>query len=315
MKKIVVVGSSNTDLVMRVPEIPRPGETLLGSDFQTFQGGKGANQAVAAARGGGDVVFIASVGNDSYGAESIKGYKLDNINTENIKICKNAPSGIALITISDKGENAISVASGANAELKPEDLDEAEEAFDEAEYMLVQLETPMETVRKAVEICAELETKVILNPAPAADLPKEIISGIDIITPNETEAERLTGVKVLTERDAKKAAGILHKRGIKTVILTLGAHGAYVSDLLTGVSKIVPGFKVKAKDTTAAGDVFNGQLAVAMAEGLSLEDAIRQAHAAAALSVQKLGAQSSIPRREETDYFLEEQNKSHKHIG
>jgi ribokinase len=310
MKKILVVGSSNTDLIIKVPEIPRPGETLLGGEFQTFQGGKGANQAVAAARGGGDVVFIASVGNDNYGTDSIKGYKLDNINTENIKICKNIPSGIAMITIAESGENAIAVASGANAELKPEDLDEAEEAFHEAEYMLVQLETPLDTVQKAVEICAEFETKVILNPAPATELPDEIISRIDIITPNETEAERLTGVKVQDEKDARKASEELHNRGINTVIITLGSQGAFLSDRITGVSKTVPGFKVGATDTTAAGDVFNGQLAVALAEGLSLEDAIRQAHAAAALSVQKLGAQSSIPRREETDYFLEEQLKT-----
>jgi len=306
MEKILVVGSSNTDLIIKVSEIPRPGETLLGGEFNTFPGGKGANQAVAAARGGGDVVFIASVGNDSYGDESVKGYKLDNINTENIKICKNIPSGIAMITISDSGENAITVASGANAELKPEDLDEAEEAFDEAEYMLVQLETPLDTVQKAVDLCSEFETKVILNPAPAADLPDEIISKIDIITPNEIEAERLTGVEVKDENDARKAAESLHKRGINTVIITLGSGGAYVSDKNAGVVQRVPGFEVEAVDTTAAGDVFNGQLAVALAEGLSLEDAIRLAHAAAALSVQKLGAQSSIPRREETDYFLEE---------
>lgn len=310
MKKILVVGSSNTDLIIKVPEIPRPGETLIGGEFQTFQGGKGANQAVAAARGGGDVVFIASVGNDNYAADSIKGYKLDNINTENIKICKNSPSGIAMITIADSGENAITVASGANAELKPEDLDEAEEAFHEADYMLVQLETPLDTVQKAVEICAEFETKVILNPAPATELPDVIISKIDIITPNEREAERLTGVVVKEEEDASKAAEVLHKRGIDTVIITLGSQGAFLSDRITGVSKTVPGFKVEATDTTAAGDVFNGQLAVALAEGLALEDAIRQAHAAAALSVQKLGAQSSIPRREETDYFLEEQTKT-----
>ena len=310
MEKILVVGSSNTDLIIKVPEIPRPGETVIGGDFQTFQGGKGANQAVAAARGGGDVVFIASVGNDNYGAESIKGYKLDNINTEDIKICKKHPSGIAMITISDTGENAIAVASGANAELKPEDLDEAEEAFHEAEYMLVQLETPLDTVQKAIEMCAEFDTKVILNPAPAAQLHDDIMPRIDIITPNESEAEKLTGVVVKEEQDASRAAEVLHKRGINTVIITLGSQGAFLSDRITGVSKTVAGFKVETIDTTAAGDVFNGQLAVSLAEGLALEDAIRQAHAAAALSVKKLGAQSSIPRREETDYFLEEQLKT-----
>jgi len=309
MKKILVVGSSNTDLIIKVPEIPRPGETLLGGQFQTFPGGKGANQAVAAARAGGDVVFIASVGDDAYGSESVKGYKLDNINTENIKVCKGVPSGIAMITIADSGENAIAVASGANAALLPDDLDEAEEAFDEADYMLVQLETPMETVKKAVEMCSEFGTRVILNPAPAAELEDEILSQLDVITPNETEAERLTGIKVLDEQDALKAANLLHGRGVNTVVITLGSKGAFFSDSGSGLSMLVPGFTVSAVDTTAAGDVFNGHFAVALAEGKTLENAIRAAHAAAALSVQKLGAQSSIPRREETDYFLEAQQK------
>jgi ribokinase len=306
MKKIVVVGSSNTDLIIKVPEIPRPGETLMGGEFMTFQGGKGANQAVAAARAGGDVVFIASVGDDAYGNESVKGYKLDNINTENIKVNKGIPSGVAMITISSSGENAITVAPGANSALRPEDLDEAEEAFDEADYMLIQLETPLDTVQKAVEMGREFGTRVILNPAPAAELPDEILACIDLITPNETEAERLTGIVVNGVEDAIKAAEVLHKRGVRTVIITMGSEGAFLSDQLSGKKEMIPGFKVTAVDTTAAGDVFNGHFAVAIAEGGKIEDAIRSAHAAAALSVQKLGAQSSIPRREETDYFLEE---------
>ena len=298
MKKIVVVGSSNTDLIIKVSEIPRPGETLLGGEFMTFPGGKGANQAVAAARAGGDIIFIASVGDDSYGEEAIKGYKLDNINTENIKICNGVPSGIALITISDSGENAITVASGANALLLPADLEEIEEPFHEADYMLIQLETPLETVQKAVQLCADLDTRVILNPAPAAELPDEILEKVSIITPNETEAERLTGITVKDVPTAAKAAESLHSRGIETVIITMGAMGAYLSDRAGGIRKLVPGFSVQAVDTTAAGDVFNGQLAVSLAEGKQLERAIVIAHAAAALSVQKLGAQSSIPRRE-----------------
>ena len=264
---------------------------------------------MAAARAGGEVIFIASVGDDDYGKAAVNGYKLDNINTENIKVCKGIPSGIAMITISDKGENAITVASGANAELLKEDLDEAEEAFDEAETMLVQLETPLETVQKAVELCRDFNTRVILNPAPAAELPDEILARIDIITPNETEAERLTGVKVTGEQDAIRAADLLHDRGVKTVIITLGSEGAFLSDRDSGTVKVIPGFKVTAVDTTAAGDVFNGQLAVALAEGSPMEEAVRSAHAAAALSVQKLGAQSSIPRREETDYYLEQSQK------
>jgi len=304
MKKILVVGSSNTDLIIKVPEIPRPGETLLGGQFQTFPGGKGANQAVAAARAGGEVVFIAAVGDDAYGAEAIRGYKEDKINTEDIKVCKGVPSGIAMITVSHKGENAITVASGANGELSAADLDEAEEAFEEADYMLVQLETPLETVHKAVELCAEFDTRVILNPAPAAELSSEILGKVDIITPNETEAEKLTGTKVENEASAILAADALHKNGIGTVIITMGSQGAFLSDPASGNKRMIPGFSVKAVDTTAAGDVFNGQLAVALAEGLGLEEAILLSHSAAALSVQKLGAQSSIPLREETNSFL-----------
>jgi ribokinase len=309
MKKILVVGSSNTDLVIKVPEIPRPGETLIGTEFRTFPGGKGANQAVAAARAGGDVVFIASVGDDPYGEEAIRGYKLDKINTENIKVCRGIPSGIAMITIAASGENAISVASGANAHLHPEDLDEAEEAFDEARIMLVQLETPLPTVLKAVRLCRELGTRVILNPAPATELPDEILACTDILTPNETEAERLTGIAVKNERDARAAANILHDRGVSTVIITMGREGAFLSDRASGMAGMVPGFTVEALDTTAAGDVFNGYLAVALAEGKPLEEAVREAHAAAALSVQAMGAQSSIPGREETENFLRENTK------
>jgi ribokinase len=307
MKKIVVVGSSNTDLIIKVPEIPRPGETLLGGEFMTFPGGKGANQAVAASRAGGDVVFIAAVGDDAYGVEAIKGYEQDNINIQEIKVCKGVPSGIAMITISHKGENAITVASGANAMLTPADLDETEEAFDEADFMLIQLETPLETVRRAVELCGIFRTSVILNPAPAAELPDEILRKVHFITPNETEAERLTGIEVSDETSAAQASDILHERGVKTVIITMGSKGAFLSDPDSGTRKMVPGFSVEAVDTTAAGDVFNGQLAVILSEGRSLEEAILFAHAAAALSVQKLGAQSSIPRREETEKYLNEQ--------
>jgi ribokinase len=308
MKKILVVGSSNTDLIIKVPEIPRPGETLLGGQFQTFPGGKGANQAVAAARAGGDVVFIAAVGDDSYGELAIKGYKQDHINTESIKICKGVPSGIAMITVSHQGENAITVASGANNELKANDLEEAEEPFAESDYMLVQLETPLETVFKAVALCREFKTRVILNPAPAAELSDELLAKVDIITPNETEAEKLTGIVVSDEASAARAADALHRRGIDIVIITLGSQGAFLSDRNRGLQKLVPGFRVKAVDTTAAGDVFNGQLAVALAEGLPLEEAVILSHAAAALSVQTLGAQSSVPRREETNDFLKEQS-------
>jgi ribokinase len=309
MKKLLVVGSSNTDLVIKVPEIPRPGETLLGGTFNTFPGGKGANQAVAAARAGGEVEFIAAVGDDAYGKEAIDGYRKDGIHTEHIKVCRGVPSGVAMITVSDQGENAIVVASGANTELKPVDLEDMAEVFERAGYMLIQLETPLDTVSKAVEMCAGSGTRVILNPAPAAELADRILSGVEILTPNETEAEKLTGVVVEDEGSAARAAGILHKKGVAVVIITLGAQGAFLSDPGSGRSVIIPGFRVSATDTTAAGDVFNGQLAVALSEGQPLEEAIRTAHGAAALSVQQLGAQSSIPRREETEEFLSQQPK------
>jgi len=306
MKKILVIGSSNTDLIIKVPEIPRPGETVLGSEFQTFPGGKGANQAVAAARAGGEVMFIAAVGDDSYGKEALDRYKQEGINCEDIKVCRGIPSGIAMISVSDKGENAISVAPGANLILTPEDLDEAEEAFDEAGLLLIQLEIQMDTVGKAIEMCEELDTKVILNPAPAASLPDRILQRTDIITPNESEAERLTGIRIRNEKSAGKAAALLHRKGVGTVIITMGARGAFLSDPSRKIRKMIPGYAVNAVDTTAAGDVFNGQLAVALSEDRSLEHAIGLAHAAAALSIQKTGAQSSIPTREETENFYRE---------
>ena len=297
----------------RVPEIPKPGETVLGSDFQTFPGGKGANQAVAAARAGGEVIFVAAVGDDPYGSEAVKGYMRDRINCEDIKVCRDTPSGIALINVSEKGENAISVAPGANYQLYPDDLDEAEEAFAEADLMLIQLEIPMNTVLKAVELCEAFETRVILNPAPAADLPQAILQRTDIITPNEQEAERLTGIRIRDEKGAREAAEWLHRKGIGTVIITMGARGAFLSDQALGIGKMVPGFKTDTVDTTAAGDVFNGQLAVALSEGRPLEESVGLAHAAAALSVQKSGAQSSIPARNETDQFFYEREGRQAH--
>jgi len=263
--KILVVGSSNTDLIIKVEHIPRPGETLMGDQFQTFPGGKGANQAVAAARAGAQVDFIAAVGDDNYGTEAVAGYVKDGIHTGNIKICRGVPSGIALITVAASGENAITVASGANAQLFAADLEEAEEAFAEAEIMLIQLETPLPTVKKAVQLCRECNTRVILNPAPASELSNEILNGVDILVPNETEAETLTEIEVRSEVEASRAAGVLHEKGISTVIITMGARGAYLSDPESGVQELVPGFAVEALDTTAAGDVFNGYLAVALA--------------------------------------------------
>lgn len=309
MKKILVVGSSNTDLILKVPDIPRPGETVLGTEFLTAPGGKGANQAVTAARTGGKVSFIAAVGDDDYGKNSVEGYRLDGIDTGHIKVCRNVPSGIALINVSSRGENAITVASGANHKLEPEDLRAAEEAFRQADILLVQLEIPYKTVYEAIKIASVHDTLIILNPAPAGDLPEEILQDTDILTPNETEAEKLTGILAASDKEAAEACSRLHGRGVKKIILTMGAKGAYLSDPDSGIRQMVPGFSMEAVDTTAAGDVFNGALAVALNEGTGLPAAVRFAHAAAALSIGKIGAQPSIPARSEIDRFLKEHSE------
>lgn len=306
-KKIVIIGSSNTDMIIKTSRIPKPGETILGGDFSIAPGGKGANQAVSAARAGGNVVFIARVGDDMFGRQSVEGFAADSINTENIITDKNAPSGVALIFVDSKGENSIAVASGANANLLPSDIAFSKDVIQSAEIVLMQLEIPIETVRAVVEIAAENKSKVILNPAPARPLNDEILRDITIITPNETEAELLTGIKVSNERGAEKAAGILLSKGIENVIITLGARGVYAAG--SGFNGIVPAFSVNAEDTTAAGDVFNGVLATALAEKMPLIDAVKFSNAAAALSVTKLGAQTSAPYRAEIETFLEERIK------
>jgi ribokinase len=301
-KKIVVVGSSNTDMIIKVPHVPVPGETIIGGKFSTAAGGKGANQAVAAARAGGDVTFVARVGEDMFGRQARDGFVKDNINVDHVLTDKDAPSGVALIFVGEDGENSIAVASGSNANLSPSDVETASDAISSADILIMQLETPLETVQKAASIASENGVKVILNPAPAQALSDDILSHVSILTPNESEAELLTSIKVENEKDAAAAADALMAKGIETVIVTMGPKGAFV---VTADSKeAVPGFSVKAVDATAAGDVFNGTLAVAIAEGKPLNEAVSFANAAAALSVTKLGAQPSAPTREEIDKFL-----------
>ena len=302
-KTIVVVGSSNTDMIIKTARIPKPGETVLGGEFTIAAGGKGANQAVSAARAGGDVVFVARVGEDMFGEQAVNGFIQDNINVEYIFHDKNAPSGVALIFVDEKGENSIAVASGANANVSPADIETAREVIAASHILLMQLEIPLESVKAAAGIASESGVKVILNPAPAQPLVDDILKHISIITPNETEAELLTGINVENEQDAGAAANRLLERGIETVMLTMGSRGGYIaSPEFTGV---VPAFRVDAVDTTAAGDVFNGVLAVSIAEGKSLVDAVRFASAAAALSVKTLGAQTSAPHRTEIEAFLD----------
>ena len=299
---IIVVGSSNTDMIIQLDRLPRPGETILGGEFTSAAGGKGANQAVGAARAGGQVTFIARVGQDMFGDQAVAGFIKEGINTDHVLRDKSRPSGVALIFVAKDGENSIAVAGGANGELSPTDVGKAKNLFASAGMLVMQLETPLATVQAAADLAARAGVRVILNPAPARTLPDKLLKKVAIITPNETEAELLTGIKVDSEAAASKAADKLLTRGVKTVIITLGSRGAFVAG--EGVRKLVPGFKVKAVDTTAAGDVFNGALAVALGEGRPVIEAVRFANAAAAISVTRLGAQPSAPVRKEIELLL-----------
>ena len=299
MKNIVVIGSSNTDMVVKTSHLPAPGETVLGGDFFMNAGGKGANQAVAAARYGNRVVFVAKTGNDLFGEQVRKSMKEDGIVTDYVFIDEEHPSGVALITIDQKAENCIVVAGGANMYLKPEDIDKAKEEILGGDVVLMQLETPIETVEYAAKMAAEAGVKVILNPAPAPAEPlsKELISNLYLITPNRSEASRLTGIEVTDLASAQRAALALYDMGAKNVIVTLGSEGSLVYD--GHMMMRVEAIKVEAVDTTAAGDTYNGVLASVIAEGKSLIDAVHEANIAGAISVTRMGAQPAAPTREE----------------
>ena len=300
--KIVVAGSSNTDMILQMDHIPRPGETILGGQFSMAAGGKGANQAVAAARAGGQVTFLARIGADMFGRQAVEGFRRDGIDVRYVLEDDQAPSGVALIFVAANGENSIGVASGANLCLSPADVQQAASAIQDASALVMQLETPLETVRAAARIAATKRVPVILNPAPAQPLDDALLALVTVLTPNESEAELLTGVPVADVAAAARAAEVLRSRGVAQVIITLGARGAWVAS--AAFQGLVPAFPVQPVDTTAAGDVFNGALAVAMSEQRPLEQAVRFACAAAALSVQKLGAQPSAPPRAEIERLL-----------
>ena len=297
MKKILVIGSSNTDMVIKTEKIPAPGETILGGTFLMNPGGKGANQAVAAARLGGKVTFIAKIGDDLFGSQTHGMLKKEGIDTRFIVKDAEIPSGIALITVDSNGENCIVVAPGSNDNMHVDDI--PGDIFSPGKFnvMLLQLEIPLMTVEYAALSAPESGIKVILNPAPAQKLHDYLLRHIWLITPDQAEAEILTGIKVHNESTAEIAAIYFQKRGVKNVIITMGAAGAYLKS--ENHSEMVPGIKVKAVDTTAAGDVFNGALAVALAEGKELKDAVIFANQAAAISVTRLGAQASAPYRNE----------------
>jgi ribokinase len=303
--KLVVLGSINADHILNIEQFPQPGETVIGKQYTVAFGGKGANQAVAAGRAGADISFIACVGEDDIGERVRKQLASDDIDTSPVEAISGATTGVALIFVNAEGENVIGIDAGANKAVTPEYLNRYQQNIIEASALLMQLESPLETVIAAAKLAKQHNTQVILNPAPACDLPAELLSLVDIITPNETEAERLTGVQVNNNDDAARAAKVLHEKGIDTVIITLGSKGVWLSQ--KGEGKQIVGFRVKAIDTIAAGDTFNGALVTSLLEGKSMESSVRFAHAAAAIAVTRPGAQPSVPWRHEIDDFLARQ--------
>ena len=299
-KKILVLGSVNADHVLDVQSFPTPGETKVGSNYHVVAGGKGANQAVACARLGGATQFLACVGDDAEGHSTIASLATDGMDTSTIEIVDHCRTGVALIFVNTQGENCIGISAEANAKLTPEKILQNEDLIANADYLLMQLEIPIESVTLAAEIARNNQTQVIFNPAPAAAaIPDKLLSCTDIITPNQTEAEILTGVSVNSADEAARAATLLHEYGIKIVVITMGKSGAFVSD--ESGNRMISGPVVQAVDTTAAGDTFNGALVVALAEGKSLDQAVNFANAAGALSVTKAGAQPSVPWRRELE--------------
>jgi len=302
MPKIVVVGSSNVDLVVKSPRIPAVGETILGEDFIMTPGGKGANQAVAAAKLGAEVYFIAKLGDDVFAEQSLNNFKKAGVNTKYIIQTKEAPSGVALITVDDAGNNVIVVAPGANQKLSPEDILRAESDITSSGVLVAQLEIPLETVEFAAQLANDSGVPFILDPAPAQELRPELLKMVDVLTPNETEAQILADIEVTDEDSACKAAKKLLECGVKAVILTMGAKGFLLAN--DDGTEFVPAVKVTAVDATAAGDAFTGSLAVGLAQGKTLADAASFANYVAALSVTKMGAQSSMPAKEEVERFM-----------
>ena len=294
MKSILVIGSSNTDMVIRVPELPRPGQTVSGGEFQVFGGGKGANQAIAAKRAGAAVKFIAAVGDDDLGKTAVATLAAEGIDTSSIVAVTDTPSGVAMIFVSEAGENCIAVAPGANSYLTPASLRSRQYAFDDADLLLIQLEIPVETVTAALQMAAVRELPVILNPAPAQALSKDILQDLYCITPNETEIEVLTGIAVNDSKSATAAAEVLLLKGVQNVIVTLGSKGALLCN--AAGSHYQSAESVDVVDTTAAGDTFNGVLAAMVIKGHTLQTAVETAVKAATLSVQTAGAIASIPR-------------------
>jgi ribokinase len=294
---IVVVGSANTDLVVRVPKLPRPGETVTGGKFEMVAGGKGANQAVAAARAGVRVAFVANIGRDEFGNAAVEGLRREGIDMRYIVRDKSTPSGVALIMVDRRGENLIGVARGSNERLRPGHIDAARSAIRRARCVVVQLETPLATVRRAIELAVRNAVPALLNPAPARPVPKHVLQQVTFLTPNESELSRLTGLPTRQRSDIETAAGRLHAAGVKHVMVTCGARG--VCSCGADGLRWYPAPKVNAIDTVGAGDCFSGAFAARFAEGKSIVETIQFAVAAASISVTRPGAQPSMPYRRE----------------
>ncbi len=302
MSNIVVVGSSNTDMVLYVPDIPTPGQTISGNNFTITGGGKGANQVVAAAQASNsrdNVYFIACVGDDSFGEKACENFKNKGIVTDYIVTVNDCSSGTALIFVSDSGENSIGINPGANACLSPKHIDNAKKAIIDSDYMLTQLESPIETIEYAFKIAKDNGTKIILNPAPACELPDEMLGMVDYFTPNQSETGFYTGIVPTDVVSAIEAAKKLHLLGIDNVIITMGEDGVFYSCASEKTSHFIPARVVTAIDTVAAGDAFNGAFVVAMASNLSTLAALEFATTAAAIAVTRKGAQESIPEYQE----------------
>ena len=300
MKNICVIGSLNMDLVVNVDTMPKPGQTIIGSNFKEVPGGKGANQAVAMARLNGNVSMIGKVGEDGFGQTLINSLKNDKVDTTYIQTAKGA-TGVALITVDKNAQNSIVVSPGANFEVKEDDIDNNIEAIKNSDIVVLQLETPLNTIKYALNKAKELNKYTILNPAPAVKLDDEIIKNVDLLTPNETELEIISGVSIETEEDIQKAAQIMIEKGVKELIVTLGSKGSlYINKEKSMFKKA---YKVEAVDTTAAGDSYTGALAVALSQDKCIEDAIDFASKVGALSVLKEGAQSSLPTLEDVENF------------
>ncbi|HPQ56167.1 MAG TPA: ribokinase [Bacteroidales bacterium] len=294
---MAIIGSSNTDLVIKTERIPEPGETILGGEFMMTPGGKGANQAVAAARLGGKVAFITMIGDDIFGKEALDHYKEESMDISCVFTDPETPSGAAIICVDAHGENCIVVSPGANNKMTRKDIDMAIDVIESSDIILMQLETPMDVIEYVADIAWEKGKKVVLNPAPAVELSADLIKKLYLITPNSTECKQITGIAINSPADASTAADALLEMGAGNVVITLGSNGAYVKN--HQMEEFIPAILVEAVDTTAAGDTFNGALCVGLSEGMSLSEAVHFATKAAAISVTRMGAQASIPYRRE----------------